>query len=1203
MPRLAEEEEAVLGATVGPRASPPSLPPAPLVMSTEQTKRRHIMNSLVQSENNYLASLERLINDYKTPLEESNPPILGLHKVNILFYRVPEIVQCHAQFRIALTEAIKNWDTEEKLGDVFVAAFSKSMVLEIYSDFINNFTDAMECAKSESKRKLAFADFLKIKQITAQDRLNFFGLMVKPIQRFPQFIMLLQDLLKETPPGHNDRMPLQLALTTLESLAQMLNERKRESEQAAACRDKLRGVSGKLVRGASGTETGRCLLMENDVQNLEFNSAGLVSRSKSRRLLLLNDQVVCVSVSGRQSEVEQEKAVSSKPRERLSLKWACGLSDVELTDGTTAGTLARLTMASSVMSPTKITGAGGGATQHIDNSQAENLAQDMADLMHDFDILSRINTMIGSLKGVYPDLTTDSMAGILENIHWSIRQKDEEMSWVDKCCLQLSIRRKDKLEKVTFQMRSPSEKREWVVELRLAKLALDPNNSPGWDILEQSRRLTTKLPLFVKNLPCYHNPEGKSSEVMCGVSYTLLVSSPTRSLRPVTYVWVNATDGRTSNLRIYTAQVTNQVALKDLGTIVLPSRVRALLFVPGSNGGVASPITDEPLKSDLVWVASDDKKLLLYSAADPERGIKIGKAVLLSEPICLVFYCGQVWLGLANGTIATYRRSISSCWDVNTPTSTLLLGNEPVSALLPICGALYAASGRKVMMIDAWNNTIMKSITVNGKDSGLGGSIMSLNSLTAPGSVSHMAVSGVGLWVAMAQSSTIALYHTESFIHMQDINIASNVSRVLAARDVSSNRRSIFVTALCAAKGLLWVGTNVGIALTIPLPRLEGVPIISGRANISYHAHFGPVRMFLPLVSNVISPASYNVNGPPVRQTGRQLSHNTILEEDTSESRPVLRKQMSENLITGQTRVKLSKRRSSPTLRRKQSNEVHYRSDSDMGSRRASKTLPRGFSLSHADGDTVSVFGLYGDLLNVKEYDCDSMSTENSSVNTENSSENQDLHKADPESVPMKLSRSHPELDTIQSQMSKSNPEIDNITSRLSKSFSEINEFQQRVSKSELELDTIQSKSNEELDFAQSTSSVGDILEKHDTKLQRPRSCESLNLSSWSVASRISSQTTSSSETGSESAYNPSTLSSTTSSSNTPSSTSERRSSARSDKKEDHQQQPLTITTLMGGRGYIQWRSAHVEKHKTSHLAQINNSDAYLVIWDHRLKS
>jgi hypothetical protein len=37
---------------------------------------------------------------------------------------------------------------------------------------------------------------VQVKQITAHDRLNFYGLIVKPIQRFPQFILLLQDLLK-----------------------------------------------------------------------------------------------------------------------------------------------------------------------------------------------------------------------------------------------------------------------------------------------------------------------------------------------------------------------------------------------------------------------------------------------------------------------------------------------------------------------------------------------------------------------------------------------------------------------------------------------------------------------------------------------------------------------------------------------------------------------------------------------------------------------------------------------------------------------------------------------------------------------------------------------------------------------------------------------------------------------------------------------
>ena len=69
-----------------------------------------MVDSLVQSENNYLDSLSRLISDYKRPLEASNPPILSDSKVSTMFYRVPEILQIHSQFRIALTEAIKNWD-------------------------------------------------------------------------------------------------------------------------------------------------------------------------------------------------------------------------------------------------------------------------------------------------------------------------------------------------------------------------------------------------------------------------------------------------------------------------------------------------------------------------------------------------------------------------------------------------------------------------------------------------------------------------------------------------------------------------------------------------------------------------------------------------------------------------------------------------------------------------------------------------------------------------------------------------------------------------------------------------------------------------------------------------------------------------------------------------------------------------------------
>ena len=85
-------------------------------------------------------------------------------------------------------------------------------------------------------------------------------------------------------------MALQLALTTLESVAVMLNERKRESEQSAAFHAKLRSGGSKL--GKCDSANARVLLREDDVQQLEFNNFGQVCRSKPRRLLLLNDQVL-----------------------------------------------------------------------------------------------------------------------------------------------------------------------------------------------------------------------------------------------------------------------------------------------------------------------------------------------------------------------------------------------------------------------------------------------------------------------------------------------------------------------------------------------------------------------------------------------------------------------------------------------------------------------------------------------------------------------------------------------------------------------------------------------------------------------------------------------------------------------------------------------------------------------------------------------
>uniref|UniRef100_A0A672FG92 DH domain-containing protein n=1 Tax=Salarias fasciatus TaxID=181472 RepID=A0A672FG92_SALFA len=214
---------------------PPQLCPMPEGLSNHQVVRRVILSSIVQSERSYLDSLKRII-QYQKPLLEPPRSILKPKKACRIFYRLQEIYQCHSMFQIALGSRVAEWDHNEMIGDLFVASFSKSMVLNIYSDYINNFANAMALIKKACVSKPAFLEFLKKKQASSPDRITLYGLMVKPIQRFPQFIVLLQDMLKNTPRSHADRLPLQLALTELETLAEKMNEQNLSVEGAALTR-------------------------------------------------------------------------------------------------------------------------------------------------------------------------------------------------------------------------------------------------------------------------------------------------------------------------------------------------------------------------------------------------------------------------------------------------------------------------------------------------------------------------------------------------------------------------------------------------------------------------------------------------------------------------------------------------------------------------------------------------------------------------------------------------------------------------------------------------------------------------------------------------------------------------------------------------------------------------------------------------------
>lgn len=317
-------------------------------------------------------------------------------------------------------------------------------------------------------------------------------------------------------------MSLQLALTQLESLADSLNERKREAEQYQAYKEMLGQISGpfntRFISGSSSEQRHNYLLREDNLMQLEFSQNGLLVKSKLRRLILANDKIICVSVAPKLSQ-------DFGSTEKLSLKWMYHVNDVEIVDNASSATLNRY-ITSGLNRGGSLKSNYSGSVNEVSTSQqltngAENLANEMSSLMHDYNVMSRVNDLVGQLKGEYEDINLSITKNVLNTIQMSIRKKDEEMAWVDSCCLQLIVKQKSgKEETLTFRTDNPNVKKEWITELRLAQLALDTNNSPAWEAGDHDihQRPLTKMPLFVSMHPVYKSSQHQTEvklQIVC----------------------------------------------------------------------------------------------------------------------------------------------------------------------------------------------------------------------------------------------------------------------------------------------------------------------------------------------------------------------------------------------------------------------------------------------------------------------------------------------------------------------------------------------------------------------------------------------------------------------------------------------------------------------------------------------------------------
>lgn len=754
-------------------------------LAPEKLKRRLIVASIVDSENSYTNSLYRLIYEYKKPLEESDPPILSANKIGIIFFCLDQILQFHKLFGLALSHHVQEWDEKEMIGSVFTTSFSKPMVLDIYSGFINNFTNAMETARRASKSK-AFAQFLHDKSVSSPDRLSFFGSMVKPVQRFPQFILLLSDLLKHTPFNHPDRMPLQRALTELESLADRLNERKRDAERHFAVKQLLKDHLNE-----SNAHSQRFLLRQDDTCLLDMDpSTNTILKSKSRKMYLLNDMLICVST----------------PSNRL--KFAVPLPDITIIESITPAI-------SNLLAHSNFKNLNENQNTPLtpQNYTIERMECERQSLVHDLELMMRISALVASLRFQYNGLNPTVPEQICLGIRDEIRKKEFQMTLIDRSCLQLRLNSKNNKDTLVVQFSTPESKRDWLIDVRLTKLALDRANNPGWENVTDNPPPThqtslcsigQRVPLFVKSLAIFKSDQ---SHLTCALHYYLR-QAPFIGENPAGILWICNVNAGASSLG---ALATNGAEVSLIHSYELSDSHVTCLESVGST----------------LWIGLRQGRIIVIDANSPGEWIQFATLDVQSEVTCIKYFGQFVYVGLISGIVAVFDA-------VNCDKPYLIqLSQLPVTCVMPINEEIFACSHNRIFRIKETN--VVDNFTVQNDN------IIPLEEEPRPNLLAHC---GNGIWVSLIDSPIVKLYHAESLKHLVDINVGNSIRRVL--NDFKEEIK-IVVTSMMATRGLLWIGTNVGMIATLTLPRLQGVPLVSGSINVALHRFLGPVNILLNL--------------------------------------------------------------------------------------------------------------------------------------------------------------------------------------------------------------------------------------------------------------------------------------------------------------------------------------------------------------------
>ncbi|XP_046817650.1 uncharacterized protein LOC124423673 isoform X3 [Vespa crabro] len=818
--------------------------------------RTHVVVELYDTERSYVEALQILVNKYLQPLKSpENAGLVDAATVDEIFYQVPAILSHHEIFLEELRKRLDTWEVKQTIGDVFLDVFTKPVVLETYTLFLDNWKSAKKAIKTTCQGKPAFARFLETMEREHKGKLGLDQLLIKPVQKIPRYELLIQRLLKHTDSAHPDYEFLQAAQKEVHELVVKINCTERESLEWEQQQSTLREVQA-LVEGLAGIVTNDRAFVRHDLVTIASNQG----TRKERALFLFSDLLVITSIKRRSGTIRKPSTSS------------CPNSLVSLLEANKYKMLMRIPLDDLEVMKAK-------------DENLRRMAREVDHLREDCATLSQLQELAATIHGSKAQLE-DLIKDMLCQAQRQLAERNAAHSQL--ACLELTLNTQSGIENISVVFTKPDKRASWEESFNEAKqklaLSADRRLCPefvGPLPIRKTRaglQFTCAAPtlsngqesrdVWVCNSDGYvgqvcvlslnpEPPQVTSCNGVCNARILCVAGIPactpgSNSLASNSNTFVNSKSGISISVQDVDSGSGNiqldSSSSDESDSDDIPNADTCSVTLSGDVSNIDNAIAiEEDANQPTMWLGTEDGCIHVYNCNDNIR-IKKNKVKIQhgSSVHCIIYLDNKVFVSLANGDIAVYTRDHIGGW--NTPDPTIVsvgTAASPVTKMLPVSGKLWCGCHNSVKVLNTRTLDIEHSFVVSSDTSR---------------AVTCMANSGgFGVWISLHNSAVLRLFHAGSYECLTDINIAPAVTKMLATGcdDIIRQHKAacLRVTALLACNELLWIGTSAGVLLTVPIPhikpstqRISQPPIVTGIP----HGHTGHVR-FLTCVETSTS--------------------------------------------------------------------------------------------------------------------------------------------------------------------------------------------------------------------------------------------------------------------------------------------------------------------------------------------------------------